>query len=93
MVSNPKVDFSSTDYNRVPRTCPDREGFISLMEELFSCSDFWMINVIDKGKFASLPKTGNTINLWTDLDGFDSVTDSKLLKDNQKQKKRTTGSG
>ena len=93
MVSNPKVDFSSTDYNRVPRTCPDREGFISLMEELFSCSDFWMVNVIDKGKFASLPKTGNTIHLWTDLDGFDSVTDSKLLKANQKQKKRTTGSG
>ena len=93
MASNPKVDFSSIDYNKVPRTCPDRKGFISLMEELFSCSDFWMINVLDKVKFARLPKGGNTIHLWTDLDGLDSVTDSKLLKDNQKQKKQTIGSG
>tara|TARA_E500000331_G_scaffold13899_2_gene12232 strand:- start:69 stop:1688 length:1620 start_codon:yes stop_codon:yes gene_type:complete len=90
-MANPKVDFSSTDYNKVPRTCPDRKGFISLMEELFSCSDFWMVKQQGKTKFSSLPKNGNQIDLSTDIDGFDSVIKSKLLKANQKQKKNKVG--
>tara|TARA_Y100001970_G_scaffold17249_1_gene19505 strand:- start:2774 stop:4414 length:1641 start_codon:yes stop_codon:yes gene_type:complete len=92
-MANPKVEFSSTDYNRVPRTCPDRKGFISLMEELFSCSDFWMVKQQGKAKFARIPKNKNQIDLFTDDLGFESVIKSKLLKDNQKQEKTFTGTG
>ena len=90
-MANPKVEFSSTDYNKVPRTCPDRKGFISLMEELFSCSNFWMVKQQGKTKFSNLPKNRNQIDLFTDDLGYETVIKSKLLKDNQKQKKNKVG--
>lgn len=92
-MANPKVDFSSADYNKVPSKCPFRKEFISLMEELFVCSDFWMIKQEGKAKFARIPKNRNQIDLFTDDIGYEAVIKSKLLQQYQKQNKTYTGTG
>ena len=91
-----KVNFTKQVYDKIPSNCPDRKGLIDLMEELFTCSDFWMVFDDSKPKFSKVPSkipTRNVIELFTDDEGYENVVKSKLLEANKFQERIRTGRG
>ena len=91
-----KVNFTEQVYDKIPSNCPDRKGLIQLMEELFTCSDFWMVFDDSKPKFKKVPSkipTRNVIELFTDDEGYENVVKSKLLEANKFQERIRTGRG
>ena len=91
-----KVNFTKQVYDKIPSNCPDRKGLIDLMEELFTCSDFWMVFDDSKPKFSKVPSkipTRNVIELFTDDEGYENVVRSPLLQANKFQERIRTGRG
>ena len=91
-----KVNFTKQVYEKIPSDCPDRKGLIKLMEELFTCSDFWMVFDDSKPKFNKVPSkipSRNVIELFTDDVGYENVVANTLLKDNKFQERIRTGRG
>lgn len=91
-----KVNFTKQVYNKIPSSCRDKDKLIKLMEELFTCSDFWMVFDDSIPKFSKVPSkipTRNVIELFTDDEGYENVVKSKLLEANKFQERIRTGRG